>query len=260
MGYSTTLYAVDLDQLKSAVGSGDARLVRRLLPSRKAKGRKKGPTYGPRVWLTRKKEILLNGRRVSWDQLVAELSRPKWKGSHLYLREDGPWRGELADDIEEACRRGRAPWFPYVHYGADEEEWAGEEDELPAEQAAAELVGGKVTRPKEGHQYGYGLEKLCELLGTLLTAVEGKGGMLKALQLHTPLSKERSPVPLPKRRDDFPGIGYLTAAEVRREIDRLRALDLSFPDDDEIEADRQELLRALHKAARKRVGVVAFYY
>ena len=39
MGYSTMLYAVDLDRLKAVVGSGDARLIRRLLPAGKKKKR-----------------------------------------------------------------------------------------------------------------------------------------------------------------------------------------------------------------------------
>ena len=77
--------------------------------------------------------------------------------------------------------------------------------------------------------------------------------------LDTPLAEERSPVPLPKR-NDFPVIVYLTAAEVRREAERLVGMDLSFPEDEGIEAERKALLRALRKAARKRVGVVGFYY
>src|SRR5687767_5074785 len=85
MGYSTAIYAVDLDKLRVAFGSGDPRLLKRLLPPRKAKGRQKDPNFGPRVWYTRKKALLLNGEPVSWKELIAELSRPKWKGSQLYV-------------------------------------------------------------------------------------------------------------------------------------------------------------------------------
>jgi hypothetical protein len=38
MGYSTAIYAVDLDDLKAAVGSGDPHLLRRLLAEQKGKG------------------------------------------------------------------------------------------------------------------------------------------------------------------------------------------------------------------------------
>jgi hypothetical protein len=111
-----------------------------------------------------------------------------------------------------------------------------------------------------GHQYGYGLERLCRELGTRLRGIEGKGGMLQALKLNTPLSKERPPVKLPKSKNDFPGIGHLTAAEVEREAKRLAGMDLSYTKDELIEEDRKELLRSLQKAAKKKLGVVAFYY
>ena len=41
---------------------------------------------------------------------------------------------------------------------------------------------------------------------------------------------------------------------------RLEGMDLSYPASQLIEADRQELLWALRRAARKGVGVVAFYH
>jgi len=63
-----------------------------------------------------------------------------------------------------------------------------------------------------------------------------------------------------KTKDDFPLIGYLTAAEIEREVKRMEGTDLSFPKDELIEQDRKELLGALQKAAKKRVGVVAFYH
>jgi hypothetical protein len=66
-------------------------------------------------------------------------------------------------------------------------------------------------------------------------------------------------VRLPKR-DDFPEIGYLTADEVEREVERLRGLDLSYPASAEIEAERRAFSRRLRKAAAKRAGVVSFYY
>ena len=38
------------------------------------------------------------------------------------------------------------------------------------------------------------------------------------------------------------------------------SMDLSYPKDELIEADRKELLRALQAAAKKKLGVVAFYH
>ncbi|HKB39051.1 MAG TPA: hypothetical protein VKD72_21605 [Gemmataceae bacterium] len=267
MGYSTALYAVDLDKLKAAVGSGDARLIRRLLPAGKAKGGKKGKKAILRVLLNNQSELFLNREPVSFEGLMAELSRPKWKGSYLFFHETdgrrtGRWRKE--DSLLWAILNG-LPSHDFLDYQCCftlKELYRGAEadDEISVAEAAADLVEGAVSRPRFAYQYGYGVERLCAVLGTRLTAIEGKGGMLKALKLDTPLSRERSPVPLPKSREDFPGIGYLTAAEVKREVDRLGAMDLSFPTDELIEADRKELLRSLQKAAKKQVGVVAFYY
>lgn len=259
MGYSTALYAVDLDKLKAVVGSADAKLIRRLRPA--AKGSKKDPNFGPRVWYTRKKELLLDGQPVTWKELIAELSRPKWKGSQLYVREDARWKGDgLGYQIIDACSEGMAgSYFAGLHIGADDEEWYGTAVELTPELAAAELVEGKLSQPKMDYLYGYGLEKLCEELGTLSTSIEGSG-MLKGLKLDTPLSEKRTPIPLIKPKGEFPLIGYLTPDEVQSEVDRLGAMDLSYPKDDEIEEDRQDLLQALRKAAQKKLGVVAFYH
>jgi hypothetical protein len=47
---------------------------------------------------------------------------------------------------------------------------------------------------------------------------------------------------------------------VAKEVKRLEGMDLSYPKDELIEADRKELLQALQKAAKKKLGVVAFYH
>ena len=220
---------------------------------------------GPRVKVTRKSEIILNGRPVTFDELRTELNRPKWKGTYLFTylesgRRTGRWSkpGSFALALAKAC-----PWTQFLGEmtcSSDEELTDGWDDaELSPEQAAAELVEGNVCHPQEAHQYGYGLERLCQLLGTRLATIEGKKGMLSALNLNTPLANERSPVSLPKR-DDFPVIGYLTADEVEREVERLRGLDLSYPRSAEIEEGRKTFLRCLKGAARRRTSIVAFYY
>lgn len=256
MGYSTAIYAVDLDKLKAAVGSGDSRLIGRLLPPRKGKRK---PTEGPQVMLNRKGEISLNGRTVSFEELIAELRQPTWQGTNFYYGEATGIRGHWKEPYSlmyAVMADVPAGHFPEVKIGFDPRD---DENELTEEKAAAELIEGKISQPKMGYQYGYGLKKLCSVLGTLLVAIEGKGGMLKALKLDTPLSKTRTPVELPKSKE-FPEIGYLTADEVEREVKRLEGMDLSYPKDELIEADRKELLRALQKAAKKKLGVVAFYH
>ena len=259
MGYSTALYAVDLDVLTATVGSGDAKLLARLRPASKAKKLKH-----PRVFQNRKGEIFLNGQPFAFNDLLTELRRRKWRGTELHYNEEGRIRAgkwtkpySLFHAIVNAMSHTQ---FEGYNLGFDEDDEDDEEDEFTVEEAAAELVEGRVSRRNEGHQYGYGLERLCKLIGSRLTTIEGKGGMLKALQLKTALSKERPPVKLSKSRNDFPGVGHLTADEVASEVGRFAAADLSFPADDLIEADRAEFLKALQKAAKKGVGVVAFYY
>lgn len=263
MGYATMLYAVDLDKLKVAVGSSDARLIRRLLPKSTAR---QNPNDLPRVLVNRKGEIFLNRRLVTLNELVRELRQRKWKGTPLYYcfaqgRHTGRWKDTWS--FHNAMLETIPPsQFTNTQLCFSEEELYGgvdEDYELSAEEAAAELVDGRLSRPKMGYQYGYGLEKLCSVLGTFLTSVGGGGGMLGYLRLKTPLQKERHPVPLQKSRSDFPGISYLTAAEVRREVDRVSAIDLSHRDE-EIESARREFLEALQKAAKKGLGVVAFYH
>src|SRR5262249_16377157 len=121
------------------------------------------------------------------------------------------------------------------------------------------LLTGKLTSPEAAHQYGYALERLCRVVGTRLATIEGRRGILSHLGLDTRLREERSPVRLPER-DDFPAISFLTANEVQREVKRLGALDLSFPQSAEVEQDRQTFFKCLKTAARKGVGIVAFYY
>jgi|SRR5262245_35673107 len=267
MGYSTVLYAVDLAELASSVGSGNERLIRRLLPAGKAKGGHKRNKVILRVLLNNKSEVFLNGERVSFEELMAELTRPKWKDSLLHFYEtDGRRAGRWKEESSFVCAMlNGLPTEDFLVYECcftlkEFNSGAAASDEPSVDEAAVDLVEGKVTRPRYAYQYKYALERLCAVLGTLLTAIEGKGGMLTALKLNTPLSKERAPVPLPNAREDFPAIGYLTAAEVEQEAKRLGGMELSYPKDELIEADRKELLRALQKAAKKGLGVVAFYY
>ena len=264
MGYSTAIYAVDLARLRAAVGSRDLSLVKQLMPKKPAMD----PEGGPRVMIDLDRKLFLNREPIEFGELIKKLRQRKWKGTALYLydarkvtmrtpgwEEVVKYRYSIVNAVPDSQYEAIEMCF------SEEQLYGGcEDEELTEEQAAVELVEGKTTRSAEGYQYGYGLEKLCKVLGTLVTAIDGKGGMLKGLKLKTPLSKERVPVKLPKWKDDFPLIGYLTAAEVEREVKRLEGMNLSYPKDERIEADRKELLRALQKAAKKKLGVVAFYH
>jgi hypothetical protein len=266
MGYATKLYAIDLEALRSAVGSRDAQLLHRLRPAKKSlKGAKKDPMQGPRIKITRKSEIILNCQPVSLDQLRTELNRRKWKGTYLFTyHESGRRTGRFSKP--GSFDRALSKLYPWTQFlgemvcNSDEDLLDGWEDaEISEEQAAAELIEGRVSQPPQGHQYSYGLERLCQILGKPLATFEGKRGMLHALQLNSTLGDERSPVSLPPR-DGFPAIGYLTADEVKHEVERLRGLDLSYPKSAEIEKGRKTFFRCLKEPAKRGTGIVAFYY
>ena len=52
----------------------------------------------------------------------------------------------------------------------------------------------------------------------------------------------------------------MNRSALKKELNRLRGMDLSFPADEYVEQRRKEYCKALEAAARKGVGVVAFYY
>lgn len=279
MGYSTSLYAVDIPALTAAVGSKDAALLDRVRAAlAPGDGVRVDPTKGPRVKVGWDGEIEFNGARVAAADLRGRLREPAWAGTWVYVFEDakpppgrrreGAFRepGSFAAFLQSLLRyEPDATGVVKKHItGVNACRTAAEfaaagtpADDLTDEQAVAELVAGVLTRPRNAATYGYALENLCRALGTFLDAVGTD--QLKSLQLKTPLSKPRSPVKLPKTTD-FPVVSFLDAAEVLAEVGRLRATDLADRSDRENEAERRKFLRCLEQAAAAGRGVVGFYY
>lgn len=132
-----------------------------------------------------------------------------------------------------------------------------DDDEISVAQAVEELIKGSFTAPGSAHQYGYALEHVCGHLGTCLDS--NSVGDVSELELNTPLADLRHPVALPEIAD-FPFISSLSKDAVDAEVERLGSMELSFPDDEEIEEARRELFECLRQAAARRLGVVTFYY
>lgn len=262
MGYATTLYAVDLGGLGAAVGSNDAGLIERARAGDASPGAV-DPTKGPRVKLARDSQIFLNGRPVAWEELREIIRDPCWAGMFVYWyqengRMEGAWseRGSFARALHGAMAGTRIAALMCCNTEEDLVDGWEDDETIPDDQAAAELVAGTFSR--QDCSYGYGLERLCLVLGSRLGVIEGKA-RLKALKLDTPLAKSRTPIRLPEV-DEFPYIGYLTAEEVRGEVARLGAMDLSYPPSAAIARDRRALLQYLETAAQAGHAVVAFYY
>lgn len=277
MGYSTHLYSVDIGELIAAVDSKDDGLLERV---RAAEGGSPGerpvdPTRGPRVRLTWRSEIEVDGTLKTLDEFKQMLPLPDWKGMNLYVYQEDAPRGEQNEGpFAEPGSFIRFFWTLgpfYQEHGLDRGPFAGivvcnreqfaclddPPEEPTDEEALAELIAGKPLRRGCGHVYGYALESLCRALGTPLGPVGTD--CLRWLKLKTPLSKKRSPVKLPKI-DDFPTISYLEATELRAEVDRLRSIDLAYPKDFDVEEERRRFLTLLEFAAEQGRGVVGFYY
>ncbi len=276
MGYSTTLYAVDISELKAAFGSKEAALLARVRAAGEGAPRV-DPTKGPRIRVNWKSEITLNGQPVTPDEFRHALLDAKWKGTFLYTCQDGPPRGEKRQGVFQETgsfarflqslgpffqthRLVYATHFAGINACTSPQQFADAgsgEDDITDDQALEELIAGKLTQPEHSPTYGYALERLCAALGERL----GPSGtdQLKSLKVKTPLSKVRLPVRIPKV-DDFPYISYLDAAEVRAEVERLRAMDLAYPADPGVEAERRRFLDLLARAADQGRGIVGFYY
>jgi len=280
MGYSTSLYAVDVAELKAAVGSGDAGLLERVRAVvRQQEGREErvDPTKGPRALVTHRSEIYLDGKLVTPDEFKHALLDPKWAGTMLYHYQADPPDGEdrsgafaeLGSIVRFLMTLGPffaehglvyAKRFVGIQGCSSEQALAavgGPDDEITEDEALAELIAGKFRRKDCGHVYGYALQWLCLTVGSFLDVVGTD--RLRALELKTPLSKTRSPVKLP-RIEDFPYISHLDATALQAEVARLRGLDLSYPRDLEIENERRRFLHLLESAAGQGRGVVGFYH
>ena len=269
MGCATMLYAIDPKKLRAAVGSKDTALIKRVWKAEKKQAKDESamdPMNGPRLKITKKYELILNGQRVSLDQLTTALRKREWNGTYLHSywapgRDVGPklqklhrFQAALMSALSGTKIRG-------IISCRDEAELLGgwRDSEMSEDLALQELIAGEFTRPDCAHQYGYALERLCRALGTHLATIEGKRGILSHLGLRIPLSEARTPAPLPANKN-APHISYLTPGQVNNEVHRLGSMDLAYPRDAEIEQDRKTLLKSLKAAAKKRTGVVAFYY
>lgn len=270
MGYAITLFAVPLDRLREAIGSEDQDLVDRL-NHEKDNTDQPTPEIGPRIKLFKNGDIHFNGVLVTWDEFISRLGDPIWDGLELYeytesFDLEGDW--ENSGEFWGAVRAAMAGWaekgprFTAWNLCPTEEKLAkvGRDDRFTEVQAALDLVCG--TKARTGRSfapiYGYGLEKLCQLIGFYLATIEGKN-RLKSLRVDTTLLELRCPVRLPFY-DDFPYVSYLEVDEVTAEWRRLSALDLSYPRSRLIEDDRRCFESCLRRANNECFGIVSFYY
>jgi hypothetical protein len=150
--------------------------------------------------------------------------------------------------------------------------------EIPIRQTIQDLLNGELNHPEIGFQYGYALELLCPFCGDMLDndrvyplssywfdeidAAWAKLGMNDIIAI-SDLLYRGAPIKLPSI-DDFPCIGYMTAAECQTLFDRLfdasanRKIALDSPDFPvPVLSQISEWICA---AAQVEQGIICFYY
>jgi hypothetical protein len=149
-----------------------------------------------------------------------------------------------------------------------------DEEPLTTSDLLRQLILGEPRREDAGFGYGYCLELICRQIGQALpnsewsamhgdwfdavaAALRDCGVNSSALAIRD-LAFRGSPVPLPPI-DDFPGIGYLTAAEIGTARAALAAADLSRLDDEEVAASIRQVQEWLNTCADSNRDLVCFY-
>lgn len=125
-------------------------------------------------------------------------------------------------------------------------------------EALTHIIEGAPKDASHSHQYGYALQLLCKELGDWLPD-DDLIADLEPLELDSPFEIDRIPIDIPDA-PDFPFISFLTAAGVEQECARLALMDLTFPDDSDIEAARNAYSNCISEAAKRGLGIVYFYY
>jgi hypothetical protein len=270
MSYTTTLYAVDLDRLRAAIGSKDNVLldrVKRELLDDESDDRIRGKLI--RVEVDETGTVYLDGKEVEIEQVKQAVQ--SLTGTRDRVRMPAPdsrARPDVSSVIiqtmnDMAASAGRTPSFescPKEHLWLDEDDDGYDDDGSPSEDytGVRRLIFGESAGLDTASDDAYALQDLCRVLGTELDTDDALGD-LDPLQIDSPLCRWRMPVHLPQP-EDFPFVSYLTPEEVAAEVMRLESMNLSFRDDEDIEYARKVLLECLKEANKKNQAVVAFYY
>jgi hypothetical protein len=149
-----------------------------------------------------------------------------------------------------------------------------DEEPLASGDVLRHLIMGEPYREDAGFAYGYCLELVCRQVGkalpnsawsamrsgwfdTIAAALRDGGVNSSALSIRN-LAFRGSPVALPPI-DEFPGIGYLTKAEIGTARAALAAADLSRSGDEEVAASIRQVAEWLNTCTDSNRDLVCFY-
>lgn len=149
-----------------------------------------------------------------------------------------------------------------------------DEEPLATGDLLRHLIIGEPRREDAGFGYGYCLELICRQIGralpnghwsamqgdlfdTVAAALRDCGVNSSALAIRD-LAFRGPPVPLPPI-DDFPGIGYLTAAETGTARAALAAADLTRLNDQDVASSIRQVQEWLETCLESNHDLVCFY-
>lgn len=288
MGYSTSLYAVDIAELVAAIGSEDSALLAKLraATNEESDNDEVQPesdiaSLNPDSTLRIVHEsIHLDDHPITVDEVTTALSgvgiiileivihipSHTQEDVLMAIHECFPNSGIEKILIRYECEDPELAKYsspgPFLFRPLPDEE--EEDDEIEpliasfthvSHDAISDLVSGNLARTDSTH--GSALELLCHVLGIRL----GDGGMigdLSPLDLGLPLEHVRPPIPI-LTHGDFSMISHLTAQETAQEAKRLSELSMDFPDDPDIEEARLIIRTCLDTATAQSRGIVSFY-
>lgn len=254
MGLTTSLYAIDLDKLKSSIGSRDPELINAFIP----KSKKKVKNQKLVVNIDLAGHIFISGVPHDEKSLASEMVHSQWTNKEMDVIFKGgknpnrisPEQAKVRLLIENLYPKTKMSCLGWLW------DWSESDDELSTEQAALELVMGRITRKDCGNEYGYGLQLLCKKLGQHLGNIEGE--LEASVQWKTKLTKERSPIKLPGY-DGFPSISYLTPKEVQGEFEKF-SKGTEQVSEKWRKTLRTRFIKFLQSAAGQEKAVVTFCY
>ncbi len=253
---------MDIEELTAALGSCDQSLYQTLIDKGldESVNQKRGRIL--RVELGDNGSILLDGREVQLEALKHAIEDLKGRRDRVRIpATDSRSRPEIMNVIHEAITHVHEEHgvMPSIEMGRKDDLWDEEDEEESGdtENGVRRLIFGK-TEGSENASNAYALECLCQVLGHELDTDDALGD-IDDLQIQSPLIQSRMPVTI-DTPEDFPVVSYLTAEEVTTEIRRLESIDLSFPEDGDIENARYLLQRCLVRANESERAVISFYY
>ncbi|MFK7777104.1 MAG: hypothetical protein QM501_03125 [Gimesia sp.] len=288
MGYSTSLYAVDIAELISAVGSGDSAFLSKLQAATNEGSDDDEVQPESDIALLNPDSILrivhenihLDDRPITVDEVPTALSgaginileivvhipshtqEDVLQAIHEYFPNSGIEKILIRYEFDNPELAKYSSPGPFLFRPLPDEE--EDDDEIApviasfnhvSHDAISDLVFGNLTCTDSTH--GSALELLCHVLGNRLRD-GGMIGDLSPLELSLPLEHVRPPIPI-LTHGDFPMISHLTAQETAQEAERLSANSMNFPDDPDIEEARLIIRTCLGNAAAQNRGIVSFY-